>query len=259
MDVTRYPSNRWLIAMLFASFMLHGILYAAVGRDSLPIKEQHPEAVEFEFIKTSPPSMPELPAKVNPPIVEPKVATRFQKIARVIPKPLPPPNVKLATPPSEAEAKASKASPSVIRIGISLESTTSTGDLAVGVGNTLYGKADHVAPDPGLVKPYSSAETRQAPYVSPSQVSTLPRLLQQIKASYPLEAKKSGIEGQVILKLRINENGKVTRVTVIHGPGYGLEGAAKRAAYGFRFAPATWEGRPVTTEITYTYTFVLEY
>jgi protein TonB len=244
--------------MLFASFMLHGILYAAVWRDSPPIKEQ-PEVVEFEFINTGPSSAPELPAKVSPPILEPKVATRpqNQKIARVIFKPLPPPppNVKLAATPSEA----SKALPSVIRIGISLGSTTAAGNLAVGVGNTLYGKADRVASEPGLVKPYSSAETRQAPYVSPSQVSTLPRLLQQIKASYPLEAKRAGVEGQVILKLRINDSGKVTRVTILHGPGYGLEEAAKRAAYGFRFVPATWEDKPVTTEITYTYTFVLEY
>lgn len=253
MNVIRHPSKRWVIAMLSASFMLHGVLYASVWRDAPTIKQPQ-EVVEFEFIKTDPPPAPEPPAKVDQPISEPKVAPRPKKIARVIPKPLPPPPPNTKPPP----AKTPQASPPVIKIGISLGSTTEAGNLAVGVGNSLYGKADRVASDPSSVKAYSSAKTRQAPYVPPSRVSTLPRLLQQVKAPYPLEAKNAGVEGQVILTLRIDEKGKVTRVAVLNGPGYGLEDAAKRAAYRFRFAPATLEERPVVTKITYTYTFVLE-
>jgi protein TonB len=242
--------------MIAASIFIHGLIYAAVIRDMrIPVKKN--DVAEFEFLQTEPPPPPptvEKKEELKPENVARSTRPKAIKVARVEPKPLPPPPPNTESSPSQT----TDSKPPVIKIGISLGSTTTGGGMVVGVGNSLYGEADQVASDPNSIRSYSAKETRKAPYVPPSRVSTLPKLLDQPKAQYPVEAKKEGIEGQVILLLTVDETGRVTRVKIVSGPGYGLEAAAEQTAYRFRFAPATMNGETVSTEIRYVYTFMLE-
>jgi len=246
--------------MIAASLLLHGALYAAVHR--MPKRtERKDQTVSFEIVqpapKPPPPAPPPKPVEEARP--EPKPAPKPVKLARAMtPRAPPPPNTPPPPPNAPPPPQAAPAKPPVIRVGISLASTTTSGGFAVGVGNTLYGKAEEKAADPTEVRPYSATEVRKAPYVPPTRVSQLPRLLEQPKPPYPEEARKAGVEGQVVLLLKIDETGRVVSVKALSGPGYGMEEVAAKAARQFRFAPATVDGEPVGTEIRFTYTFVLE-
>jgi len=140
-------------------------------------------------------------------------------------------------------------------IGISMSSTTSAGSFAAPVGNTLYGNAPTVASDPAEVRTYASPTGR---YVPPYKVTKLPEILREVKADYPEEARKLGLEGQVMLRLTIDATGKVVRARVIKKAGNGFDEAALEAVRKFAFKPGTEGGEPVVTELTYTYTFLLD-
>ncbi len=131
---------------------------------------------------------------------------------------------------------------------MSLSSTATAGAFAVGVGNTLYGRASETAADPASVRPYAG----------PKRPSAQPRPLELPDIAYPPEARRAGVEGKVVLLLRIDAGGRVVSASVLAGPGAGLGEAAREGALGFRFSPAVLDGEPVETEIRFTYTFLLE-
>ena len=74
----------------------------------------------------------------------------------------------------------------------------------------------------------------------------------------PAEAARAGVEGEVKLRLLVDETGRVRSVTVLRDPGHGLGPAAARIARRyFRFRPARLGGEPVATEIPFTVLFEL--
>ena len=150
-----------------------------------------------------------------------------------------------------------------MRIGISMSSTSASGSFAAPVGNTLYGAAPKVATDPNRVRPYASPDGRYAApqngrYVPPARVSTLPKLSREVRATYPEAARRAGIEGQVVIRLRVNDKGDVIDARVVETAGHGFDEAALAAVRQFKFQPGTMDGTAVMTDITYTYTFLLD-
>ncbi len=89
-------------------------------------------------------------------------------------------------------------------------------------------------------------------------VSVKPKVLKQIQVSYPKPAKEARVEGAVKLSVLINELGQVREVSVLEGPGYGLNEAATDALKQFLFSPAEVEGQKVSVRIVYVYRFKLE-
>lgn len=89
-------------------------------------------------------------------------------------------------------------------------------------------------------------------------VSEMPRLLTEIRIPYPVEAKKSQVQGAVVMELLIDAEGRVRDVALIEGPGFGLNEAALNAIKGFKFSPAKIQGKGVAVKIRYAYRFVLE-
>ncbi|MDY6968447.1 MAG: energy transducer TonB [Spirochaetota bacterium] len=64
--------------------------------------------------------------------------------------------------------------------------------------------------------------------------------------NYPERAKNEGIEGTVIAKLLIDENGNVRRVRVIKAPKYwGFDDSVIEAAKSWKFEPAKLNNMPV--------------
>ena len=89
-------------------------------------------------------------------------------------------------------------------------------------------------------------------------VTQMPKLKSEVRVPYPAEAKKAGVEGPVVMDLLIDDQGKVRKVDLIKGPGFGLNEAAVAAIAQFQFLPAHVGEKSVAVKIRYTYRFILE-
>ncbi len=82
-----------------------------------------------------------------------------------------------------------------------------------------------------------------------------PKLVHEVEAAYPDEAREAGIEGCVVMEIHVDESGAVTEAIVLDGPGHGLDEAARDAVLGFAFEPATQDGVPVASVVEFRYAF----
>ena len=90
-------------------------------------------------------------------------------------------------------------------------------------------------------------------------VLTKPPVLRKfVEAEYPKEALSKRIQGDVLLLLDVDENGKVVNVQVLKGAGYGFDESAVNAAKQFEFEPAEVDKVPAPVRIEYVYHFRLE-
>lgn len=89
-------------------------------------------------------------------------------------------------------------------------------------------------------------------------VSEMPRVLSEVRPTYPKEAKEKSLEGAVVMDILVDDKGKVRQVSVIEGEPLFRAGAVE-AMKKFLFRPAMLEGRPVAVRIRYTLKFQLEY
>lgn len=245
------PSReRWLAPAGYAlSMALHAALLAAAFRGPAVPARSRDEVVAVEIVEAAP--RPEPPPAAVPPAPRParRLAVALPADAPRAPAPEapPPPN---QPPPADAPAR-----PAPVRIGVAMEATTSAGAVPAPAGNTLYGRMPEQAPDPSQVQPY-----RAERYAPPTQVTSLPEPVEVAvpRGEYPPEAARAGVEGEVKLRLLVDETGRVRQVTVLSDPGYGLGPAAARIARRFfRFRPARLGGEPVATEIPFTVVFEL--
>ena len=224
--------------MIALSLGLHGAAFASMAQlRGAPVRER----IEIEVVRRERPRPPAAAPPAPPP--KPRPAERKTALA----KPLPPPPALASAPPEAPPAH--KAIP---RVGLSLGSTVSSGGFAVGVGNTLHGKAEEKAADPSTVRPYSGG------VVAAARLSAQPRLIGDPKVEYPADARKAGTEGPVVLLLGIDAQGAVTAVRVLEAPSPSLAAAAAEGARRFRFTRALVDGVAVATEIRWKYTFLLE-
>jgi len=237
--------ERWVAPAGYAlSAALHAALLAAAARAPAAPDRTRGEvvAVEIEAAPPRPEPPPPRPAR-RVAVALPADAPR----ARAPETAPPPPN---QPPPADVPARLAP-----VRIGVALSSTTSAGEVAAPVGNTLHGRMPEQAPDPSEVKPY-----RAERYAPPTQVTSLPEPVEVSvpRGEYPPEAARAGVEGEVKLRLLVDETGQVRQATVLRDPGYGLGPAAARIARRFfRFKPARLGGEPVATEIPFTVLFEL--
>lgn len=78
------------------------------------------------------------------------------------------------------------------------------------------------------------------------------------KPPYPLAARKRGIEGQVLLRARVQEDGRCAMVETKKSSGYTmLDSAAVETVKKWRFAPATLSGTPIASWVEVPITFRL--
>ncbi|MBF5046176.1 TonB family protein [Aggregicoccus sp. 17bor-14] len=250
-DRGRARRSPWLF--LLVSVGLHAAAFVAMSRMEARAPAPLNKAVELVMVevqKPPPPPPPAEPKKEEPPRPAPRpVRPPPVKVAAAA-KP-PPPQPEAPPPPNDAPPPQPAKAPLVV--GISMSSTTTAGTFSAPVGNTAYGKTADKAQAPAAVKPYSAAR-----YVPVYQVDSAPAVLSEYKPPYPPEARRAQVEGQVVLSITVDSDGRVVAVKVLSGPGYGLDEAARDALRRFRFRPATKGGEPVATELKYTYTFQLD-
>lgn len=247
-------ARRLLFASLFmvASVVTHVAGFSAVelwSKRESPKPKQKP--MELVMIDVKPP--PEVPKEEPPPPPPPpKVKPPPVKVAKVdppkeLPKDSPPP------PPNEEPPPETPPKTAPIVVGISMSSTSTTGNFNAPVGNTMYGKTDDRAVKPEEVKTYAAPK-----YVPSYQVDSQPQAILEVKGAYTADATRAGIEGSVILKITIDANGDVTEAKLLQGIGYGLDEVALSSIRKFKFRPAVKGGESVSTTITYKYSFLLE-
>jgi len=249
---------------LVASLVVHGVGFWSLARIEPAPPPSVPKPVELVMVEVEspPPPAPE-PEPEPAPEPEPPPPTPAPKPKAVAPppikvaaaaKPVEPPPENLPPPPNDAPPPDPSAKPPPLVVGISMSSTSSAGDFAAPVGNTVYGKTDARAADPKDVKAYGAKA-----YVPVYQVDTAPVPLREVKAEYPREARMAGVEGSVVLAVTIEPSGEVSEVKVVKGGlGYGLEETARKALLKYRFRPATRNGEAVGTTIQFTYTWLLD-
>jgi TonB family protein len=82
------------------------------------------------------------------------------------------------------------------------------------------------------------------------------RLISSVQPLYPPTAKMSHIEGDVVIKTNIDEVGRPVNMHVISGP-MALRQAAIDALRQWKYAPATLNGQPISTQLEVTIRFRL--
>lgn len=115
-----------------------------------------------------------------------------------------------------------------------------------------------VEPWRSIIDPYEPITAPRPPdYEGFVASSTLPRIQFQAKADYPEIARRSGLEGTVIVSARVNVSGRVDQVFVIQGAHPILERAAMDAAAKCRFSPAKQREMKVPAWVAIPYRFKL--
>ena len=86
---------------------------------------------------------------------------------------------------------------------------------------------------------------RAAARFAPGSGIEPPRLLREVKADYSEDARRLGIQGEVVMEIVVMSNGSVGDVKILKRLGAGLDERAIQAVRQWRFAPATRKGSAV--------------
>ncbi|HEY2745693.1 MAG TPA: energy transducer TonB [Polyangia bacterium] len=234
---------------LVAALAAHaGIAY---GLAHIPERPPHrPSWVEMDVRKRVPPPPPQKIDVPPPPKVIPK------KVKAPPPTP-PPPNAK---PPPEPP----KEPPKPV-FGVTMSSTTE-GDsaMAVPVGNTTMidpAKSGHgpVVPLPAAPPPPPKPSYQP---VSELYIKTMPDIDADAcgrTIQYPAEAEQLGVEGDVKLRVELDDKGHVHGIKVLSGLGHGLDQAAMYAlTHKCKFSPAIATDGKAVSYVIPSYVFHFE-
>jgi TonB family protein len=176
--------------------------------------ETPPKPVRTPRPVVKPPDVPEKPqASPVPPVVAPvaPAPTAPRDLPGVVEKPP-------AMPPSEGP-------------GVGGGSGTGRG---TGMGD---GKGSGIGEGEG-------GGTGGGPY-RPGSGITAPSLLREVKPQYTEEARRLGVEGDVVLEIVVRSDGSVGQISMVQRLGSGLDQRAVEAVRQWRFSPARRHGTPV--------------
>ncbi|MCO4771761.1 MAG: TonB family protein [Deltaproteobacteria bacterium] len=112
-----------------------------------------------------------------------------------------------------------------------------------------------------VLAPPSSAEgapKEEAENAAPTgpQLTKAPELLEDATPQYPEELRREGIGGDVLVRIVIDEEGRVSSTEVLDSLHPELDAAAMAAAKQMVFSPAEVDGEPAAISIDYTFGFV---
>jgi protein TonB len=88
-------------------------------------------------------------------------------------------------------------------------------------------------------------------------ITRMPELLHAEEPEYSEEARKSQMQGTVLLEIEVDVNGRVSNVRVVKSLGLGLDEKAKEAVLKWRFRPAMAGGKVVAAPAQVRVTFHL--
>jgi protein TonB len=213
------------VKFLGVSFLFHIAFFSSymVMQKHLKVAplRSPPIEVEIHDMEMKKPEPPPAPVKTPPPIPQ---------VARVVP----PQPVTEQTPPKQE----------TVTEPVALQSDSASPDAA-----PVYAPSAPAAP---------------APQVTSNRVQDFsfggengPAFLTQAEVHYPLAARRMGREGKVLLRLTLDERGKLLNLEVLENPGYGFADAAIAALKKSCFSPASINNRPVACRVRLPIRFAL--
>ena len=248
----------WVVAALAVHVVavMTGI-WAGGEKQSFKRDEQE---VKIE-VREAPPPPP--PIVETEPETEPEPAPEEPTPPKVEKAPLPKAEPKQAEPPPT-----DKPPPRVV--GLSLDSTVEGGQgPGFAVGNTREGQTAKQAADPTKVAPVGVGPIVEQPTESPNRaasriptvglVFTPAKKKKERKPPYPETLKSQGIEGDVVLTVTLDAQGKITAVKILKAalqPEFNE--SARKTALEDEYEPALKNGVPVPQTLTFTTRFRLE-
>lgn len=249
---------RSLFLAVLLSFAVHAVLLGVMTQleaDAAP-KKREPVTMRVVEKKPEPPPPPPEP-EPEPPPPPPPPKPKPKKVE------LPPLEQKKPEAPPQPEPEVAKPPP-VFSIDMSKTVAAGEGPAVVAVegGGNMFA-------DPKTQGDPSAKQTTRTPSPSgrgtdPSGGGRVEPPKFKIPASertppYPRQARRQGIQGQVVLRVCVGTSGQVTKVDVLKSLGFGCdEAAADWAKEKWRFEPAKQGGQPIPMCITAPVTFVLE-
>ena len=88
-------------------------------------------------------------------------------------------------------------------------------------------------------------------------IEKMPELTTFVKADYPADLVKEGVEGTVVLDIIVSDSGRVDSVAVVKGIDPRLDSNAAKAARSFLFSPAIAGGKRIAVLMEYAYHFTI--
>ena len=195
-------------------------------RSPIPVRREVNGPKPEPEARPAPP--PPIEAPIEPPVAPPPPVTK--------PDPLPP----VVAPVASAAADERD------RQGVPADQAPETDSQGPGTGSGVgTGRGTGIGEGDGSgVGPGSGGGMGGGPY-RPGSGITAPRLLREIKPAYTEEARRRGLEGDVMLEIVVQRDGAVGDVRVLRGLGAGLDQRAADAVRQWRFSPARRFGTPV--------------
>ena len=222
---------------LLLSLLLHLLLLVALAHNfSLPLAPQLPFMLELRVEPAASPDGARLAAaavsaaKGSLAAAQPRQAAQASRAAPA-PRQVPPGTVDAPSRATAAvTAPSSQAAPAV--------AAANAAPPAAAVPAGAAANARGQTPGTPAVNAVPGGETRAA------------RLLSAPRPDYPPLARQLGEQGVVLVRLSINEQGRVGAVTLQRSSGFSrLDKAAQAAVWQWRFAPQLDGGKAVATEL----------
>jgi len=238
------------------------VIFSALGFVPPPSRVLAMHEAQFEVVQPKPPPEtppPEKPKEPEPPPKEPpKVAAR-----PAAPKPAAAPPPQEAAPPAPADEPTD-----FTGVTLTAEGGSSSWTTAVGSGAALTGPIGKIGkkPDALVAAKSGPAGPRLVDLGSLARKPVPPVTLTNgdlLKQNYPRRAQLQGVEGRVLVRVKILPNGHVGEVRVVAESPSAFE-FASACRETLRQAPP-WQppldtaGKAVATEVTFKCTFEVGY
>lgn len=190
-----------------------------------------------------------VPARERPKLPEPVEIPRAPEPPLVEPEPLPPVQAPVVASPSDNRDVA----------GV-IDEPTPVGEISRGPGDG-GGAGTGAGPGPGEgegagIGEGSGGGTGGGAYRPGGGISP-PALLREVRPDYTEEARRQGVQGDVLLEIVVRSDGSVGEVRVLQGLGHGLDQRAVAAVRQWRFSPARLHATPVDVLVEVSMEFTL--
>ena len=245
------PAWAWILVGAVALVVVYFVFLSnrpQTGRTAVEV----PQDTYVARTQTTPPVVEE---PSSPPARTPETASEASPspdanlvLNAVGPAPVRPAPVEPAPKPSTkpAATKSPATTPATIATWRPSEPPAAAPSLDLGPADA--GVEEIVAP---VEAPAARATTPRGALVDLSEVDSAPASLTRKLPAYSMQARQMRLQGTVVLKVLVNEQGTVDQVVVSSGiDGAGLNEATAKAAQQWTYRPATKDGVPVKVWIT---------
>ena len=104
----------------------------------------------------------------------------------------------------------------------------------------------------------SVAQAKQDTVYKPGDGVTLPKVIKEVRASYPRPVGPGSVQGTVIMDCVVARDGRPTEIAVVQKLDPELDDAALAALKQWEFKPGEKEGKPVAVRVSVEMTFTVK-